>query len=240
MAVPLQFPYASVDCLETPAICSHQGFSKVAAWQLSLSRCESTCVSCQCKWKVYMSWRRGSSHSSPRLLSLSWLTSSFFGAVWRGFRFQLSRVTILCGVVSLRLFFPRYPLLGCIISLDLRKMSLLLRLFVLRIWDLEVVIRVLCGEDYEPMANLSLWALTKKTQPPPPPPQWPLQLGSVWVMCMLSSQVSFRGNDVIHCYLRVMGQDWDGNFTQVTEPHLEGILPKSLNHIYITSCATQA
>ena len=29
-------------------------------------------------------------------------------------------------------------------------------------WDLEVVFRAFCGDDYEPMANLFLQALTKK------------------------------------------------------------------------------
>ena len=138
LLVLLQSLHASVDCMETlQRFARHQDFSRGAARQLSLSRCESTHVNCQCNWKVHRSCCRANDHSSSRP-SVPKLTEFFiFVCRVKGFWSQLSRVTGLCWVVFLELFLLRYLCLcDCMTSLNCLRLSFMLCLFVFRqgIW----------------------------------------------------------------------------------------------------------
>ena len=63
-------------------------------------------------------------------------------------------------------------------------------------WDLEVVLRDLHGGDYEPMADLSLWAFIKKTF-------FLVALATakhVNELCTVFSLIVSQGNNDVLCY----------------------------------------
>ena len=148
---------ATVDCVSYLRRSVRQaGFSNAVAGQLARCRRRSTRVNYQAKWVVYRSWchRQGHSVSRPtvtkvadfllflrRSLSLSYSSIASYGSMLSGvFRFILSELSS---------HFVLHDLL--------RSFRLERPLPSSRVppWDLQVVLRFLCGPPFEPLASSS-------------------------------------------------------------------------------------
>ena len=197
--VPSEVVHASTSCVETlERFARASGFSSRVARRLGKARRKSSLRAYQSKWSVFRRWcfDKGHSVSRPSIPKVAefllWLWSSKglgLSAI-KGYRSMLSAV-----------FGLRLPEIS-----DSRVLRDLLRSFAIEkprsvsqspSWDLDLVLRSLMSEEYEPLESQTLRTLTKKVL-------FLVALATakrVGELQGLSNVVSSQGNDLVVSYL---------------------------------------
>ena len=198
-SIPPTTVLATVDCVSYIRRSVRQaGFSNAVASQLACCRRRSTRVNYQAKWVVYRSWchRQGHSVSRPTVAKVA----DFLLFPRRSLSLSYSSIASYRSMLSGVFRFILPELSSHFVLHDLLRSFRLERAFPssrVPPWDLQVVLRFLCGPPFEPLASSSLRALTQKVL-------FLVSLATarrVGELQAVSRDVSFSGSDAFLSYL---------------------------------------